>query len=65
MNRKLSKQKNQISNKNTILNNRKNILSGISFLKSFSSITNSNCNINKSVNILGKSKKKLIIVYKI
>ena len=59
MNRKLSKQKNQISNKNTILNNRKNILSGISFLKSFSSITNSNCNINKSVNILGKSKKKI------
>ena len=58
-NNKIPKQKNHINNKNTILNNRKNVLSGISFLKSFSSITNSNCNINKSVNILGKSKKKI------
>ena len=59
VNKKLSKQKNHINDKNKVLNNRKNILSGISFLKSFSSITNSNCNINKSVNILGKSKKKI------
>jgi len=58
MNSKILKQKNLINNSNTILNNRKNIISGISFLKNFSSLTNNNCNINKSVNILGKSKKK-------
>ena len=58
-NKKISRPKNIINNKNTILNNRKNFISGISFLKSLSSMTSSNYNINKSANILGKSKKKI------
>ena len=58
-NKKISKQKNQIANKNTILNNRKNFISGISFLKSLGSMTSNNYNINKSANILGKSRKKI------
>ena len=58
INKKIPKQK-KPNNKNTILNNRKNYLSGISFLKSFSSMTSNNYNINQSANILGKSKKKI------
>ena len=58
-NKKIPKQNKQTNHKNTILNNRKNVLTGISFLKSFSSVTNSYSNMNKSVNILGKSKKKI------
>ena len=58
VNKKIPKQKNQTS-KNSIINNRKNLISGISFLRSFNNLTNSNFNINKSANILGKSKKKI------
>ena len=55
----IPKQKKQMNNKNNIINNRKNCVSGISFLRSFNNLTNSNFNINKSANILGKSKKKI------
>ena len=59
VNKKIPKQKNQQSNKNSIINNRKNCISGISFLRSFNNLTNSNFHVNKSANILGKSKKKI------
>ena len=39
VNRKIPKQKNQ-TNKNNIINNRKNFISGISFLRSFNNLTN-------------------------
>ena len=59
--KEFSKNKKQINtkNKNNILNNRKNLMAGISFLKSFSSITSNTYNVNKSANIAGKSKKKI------
>ena len=60
INKKVPKYKNQLNNKDTIINNnRKNFISGISFLKSFNSITSNNYNINKSANILGKGRKKI------
>ena len=59
VNKKIPRQKDYISNQNTILNNKKNILSGVFSLKNFNSIANNNSYINKSVNILGKSKKKI------
>ena len=59
VNKKIPKQKNQTNHKNVILNNRKNVLSGVSFLKSCSSMTSSYGNINKSANILGKNKQKI------
>jgi hypothetical protein len=60
INKKVPKYQNQLNNKDTIINNnRKNFISGISFLKSFNSITSNNYNINKSANILGKGRKKI------
>ena len=56
--KKIPRQKEHISKQNTILNKKKNILSGVFFLKNFNSIASNNSNIN-NVNILGKSKKKI------
>ena len=57
----ISKNKKPINtkNKNNVFNNRKNIVPGISFLKSFNSIASNSYNVNKSANVDGKSRKKI------
>ncbi len=48
-----------MNNYNHNLSNHKIFLSGISNMKSFGSTTNSSYNINKSANLLGKSRQKI------
>ena len=53
-----------INNYNNNLSSQKIFLSGISNIKSFGSTTNSSYNINKSANLMGKSRQKIKYCHK-